>query len=286
MNIAQVEKLTGITKQNIRFYEKEGLIEPKRNKTNGYREYEEEDINNLKFIRVLRKTGMPLEEIKQVLNGTKSLENAMLERKRQVEKERAELANVLKLCDELRKESSHCVDADYYLSWIEGEEKKGHAFYQLWEDYKEVARSEAKKKFIFVPENIITTPAEFTREILSYAESQKAEIYIIKESFYPEFLWNGVEYSAMRINGRYGPVVHCEMIHPEEAEPVGMEEKRKEKLRFLVKLIPAILLGMIVLIYYFAFEQQHLRSMGEMILILSLIVVFLVLLAGYIKYHK
>lgn len=31
MNIGQVEKLTGITKQNIRFYEKQGLLSPSRN---------------------------------------------------------------------------------------------------------------------------------------------------------------------------------------------------------------------------------------------------------------
>lgn len=39
MNIKQVEKLTGISSQNIRFYEKSGLIHPKRN--------EEMDIENI-----------------------------------------------------------------------------------------------------------------------------------------------------------------------------------------------------------------------------------------------
>jgi len=38
MNISQVEKLTGISKQNIRFYEKEELIHPTRNESNVYRE--------------------------------------------------------------------------------------------------------------------------------------------------------------------------------------------------------------------------------------------------------
>ena len=34
MNISEIEKITGISKQAIRFYEKEGLISPKRNQDN------------------------------------------------------------------------------------------------------------------------------------------------------------------------------------------------------------------------------------------------------------
>ena len=36
MKINEVEKIIGITKKNIRFYEKEGLLSPCRNKENGY----------------------------------------------------------------------------------------------------------------------------------------------------------------------------------------------------------------------------------------------------------
>ena len=41
LNIKEVEKLTNITKQNIRYYERQGLIFPKRNPENDYREYSE-----------------------------------------------------------------------------------------------------------------------------------------------------------------------------------------------------------------------------------------------------
>lgn len=37
MNIKEVEKITGLTKANIRFYEEEGLVQPKRNEQNNYR---------------------------------------------------------------------------------------------------------------------------------------------------------------------------------------------------------------------------------------------------------
>ncbi len=48
MKINQVEQLVGITKGNIRFYEKEGLLTPGRNNDNGYRDYSDADVVWLK----------------------------------------------------------------------------------------------------------------------------------------------------------------------------------------------------------------------------------------------
>ena len=41
MTIKDVEERTGLSRSNIRFYEKEKLIEPSRNESNGYRDYSE-----------------------------------------------------------------------------------------------------------------------------------------------------------------------------------------------------------------------------------------------------
>ena len=62
MKINDVEKILGVPKATIRFYEKEGLLTPKRN-ANAYREYSQSDIELLKKIVVLRKIGVPVEEI-------------------------------------------------------------------------------------------------------------------------------------------------------------------------------------------------------------------------------
>ena len=48
MKINEVEQQAGITKRNIRFYEQQGLLSPKRNGENGYRDYSEEDVAELK----------------------------------------------------------------------------------------------------------------------------------------------------------------------------------------------------------------------------------------------
>lgn len=44
MRIGEVEKLTEVKEANIKFYEREGLINPRRNE-NGYRDFSDEDID-------------------------------------------------------------------------------------------------------------------------------------------------------------------------------------------------------------------------------------------------
>lgn len=48
MNIKQAESLSGISQQNIRFYEREGLLTQDRNPENDYREYDMGHIETLK----------------------------------------------------------------------------------------------------------------------------------------------------------------------------------------------------------------------------------------------
>lgn len=54
MTIQEVEKLAGMTRANIRFYEKEGLITPERNEANNYRAYSNRDVEALRKIKYLR----------------------------------------------------------------------------------------------------------------------------------------------------------------------------------------------------------------------------------------
>ena len=63
MNVQDVEKALGITRANIRFYEREGLLSPDR-KENGYRDYTNDDIVRLKKIIIFRKLGLSVADIK------------------------------------------------------------------------------------------------------------------------------------------------------------------------------------------------------------------------------
>ena len=69
MKIKDVEKRVGITKANIRYYEKEGLLSPVRDQENNYREYSEGDVKRLEQIKVLRALGISIADIKELNTG-------------------------------------------------------------------------------------------------------------------------------------------------------------------------------------------------------------------------
>lgn len=66
MFIHEVCKKCSLTKKAIYYYEKHRLIRPNIGE-NGYRNYSEEDVSTLKEIFVLRKLGLTISEIKNVL---------------------------------------------------------------------------------------------------------------------------------------------------------------------------------------------------------------------------
>ena len=64
MNISEAAKLVGLSTKHIRDYEKMGLMpEPKR-LANGYRDYDEASLKQLKFIKTCRALDFSLAEIK------------------------------------------------------------------------------------------------------------------------------------------------------------------------------------------------------------------------------
>jgi Cd(II)/Pb(II)-responsive transcriptional regulator len=67
LNIGKLAKLTSCLPVTIRYYEKMGLIKDPGRKDNGYRSYEQEDVERLNFIKHCREHGMRLKEIKSLL---------------------------------------------------------------------------------------------------------------------------------------------------------------------------------------------------------------------------
>lgn len=65
--ISEVAKQTGLTTATLRYYEQIGLLQTKR-KTNHYREFDDSDLDWLRFIENMKKTGMKLSEIKYFSN--------------------------------------------------------------------------------------------------------------------------------------------------------------------------------------------------------------------------
>lgn len=130
MKINEVETLVGITKKNIRFYEAEGLLTPRRNSENGYRDYGEAEVAALRRIKLLRKLGVPLEEIRRMQSGTHTVGDGMRRHLITLERDRANLEQSIRLCGELTgcQERLADLDAGAVLAKMEALEQSGTTF--------------------------------------------------------------------------------------------------------------------------------------------------------------
>lgn len=250
-NIKEAEQLTGISSQNIRYYEKQGLLCPARNEENSYREYSDNDIERLKLIRLFRKLGMPIEELRRLLNGEVDLRSAVEMQEKRLESQRNELNNALDFCKKIHEAQLADFGVDRYLQQMEEDERSGSVFMQFINDYKEIVRSETVREFSFMPDTRCDTPDEFEEALLKYAAENKARISFSRKGMSPDFFMDGVEYHAYRTSGRYGIVVHCEMKHPEDYVPKGMSSKKYRLYRIISVAALPLLLFLISNLYLF-----------------------------------
>ena len=130
MKINEVEALVGITKKNIRFYEEKGLLAPHRNSENGYRDYGDTEIAVLRQIKLLRKLGISLAEIRQMQSGTHTVGDGMRRHLITLERERENLEQAIQICNRLTncQERLRDLDAGAILDEIAVIEQSGATF--------------------------------------------------------------------------------------------------------------------------------------------------------------
>jgi DNA-binding transcriptional MerR regulator len=100
--IKNAAKIMNVPASTIRYYDREGLLPFLERTESGYRVFSEDDLVTLRTIECLKKTGMPIKEIRQfiewVQQGNDSIKQRyemFLERKRIVESQIAELRSTL-----------------------------------------------------------------------------------------------------------------------------------------------------------------------------------------------
>jgi len=104
MTIYELEKRSGVSRPNIRFYEKEGLIAPQR-LANGYRDYQEEDVLLLERIILLRRLDMPLDAIRAVIGGELPLPLALEHQQAMLTQKQAETQQARQLCAAIQQDA-------------------------------------------------------------------------------------------------------------------------------------------------------------------------------------
>jgi MerR family copper efflux transcriptional regulator len=123
MQIGTIAKRIGLSVDAIRFYERRDLLPRPPRTTGGFRQYGEDDVDTLAFIRRVQGLGFKLSEIRGLLNlrGTRlqpcapvrrRLEEKLIDVQRKLadlQKLEHELRLALRSCNkELRKRPAHC----------------------------------------------------------------------------------------------------------------------------------------------------------------------------------
>ncbi|MBF7019732.1 MerR family transcriptional regulator [Staphylococcus sp. 18_1_E_LY] len=86
MRVKQVAENLGISEHTIRYYDKAGLFPFVARDDNGYRDFSEDDLFWIEFIKCMRQTHMPVSQLKEVAelydqgSATKSQRQAIFAR--------------------------------------------------------------------------------------------------------------------------------------------------------------------------------------------------------------
>ena len=112
--IREVTEITGITVNALRYYDRKGLLHPTVRNSEGRKEwlYDDEAVRRAKRILLLRRIGIPVENIALVIDKVDKMDENMLRSRleelreeRQLLDEQISLAGMLLLLDEISSDA-------------------------------------------------------------------------------------------------------------------------------------------------------------------------------------
>lgn len=110
MLIGELAKVTGVAARTVRFYEAKGILpEPDRSSA-GYRIYDFQAVNRLKFLRRAQRAGLTLDEIRSVVALRDTGEAPCIHTRSLLEARRREVSERLRELEELRDELDRLVE--------------------------------------------------------------------------------------------------------------------------------------------------------------------------------
>ncbi len=101
MNMKDFSVIVELSSYTLRYYEKIGLLKHIQRNSSGHRVYSNKDIEWVNFIKRLKETGMPLEEIQQYALLRDLGNQTALDRQKLLEKHREQLM------DHIKKQHEH-----------------------------------------------------------------------------------------------------------------------------------------------------------------------------------
>jgi DNA-binding transcriptional MerR regulator len=88
MTISEAADALGVSAHTLRYYERAGVIDPVERAGSGHRRYGETDLERIRFVDYLRKTGMPIRRIREYFELVRQGDHTMPERLAVLERHR------------------------------------------------------------------------------------------------------------------------------------------------------------------------------------------------------
>ena len=148
MTIKDVEERTGLSRSNIRFYEKEKLIEPSRNESNGYRDYSKNDVENIKKIAYLRTLGISIEDIRRIMSEKVTLQEMVKKQNEVLKNQMIDLDKARFMCEKMLEEESisyEKLQVEQYVTELE----------DYWNDHQAVFKLDSVS-FLYIWGSMLT----------------------------------------------------------------------------------------------------------------------------------
>jgi len=103
LTIGLVARRAGVGVETVRFYERQGLVEEPPRRMSGYREYDEEVVSRLGFIRRAKELGFTLKEIKELLSLRRDPSTPAADVRRQAEAKIADIEAKIEMLQKMKK---------------------------------------------------------------------------------------------------------------------------------------------------------------------------------------
>lgn len=114
-SVSEAAERVGLTTHTLRWYEQEGLVEPVGRDSAGRRRYTQEDLDRLSLLTCLRRTGMPVRDMRRFAELAREGDTTVVARLVLFQQHRDRvLARIAELHEDLKY-------LDYKINWYAAE---------------------------------------------------------------------------------------------------------------------------------------------------------------------
>lgn len=118
MTIKEVSKMYNLSPDTLRFYERKGLIGPVKKTSGGIRDYEEDDLKRIEFIKCMRSAEIPVIVLKEYVDLFSAGDETIKERRKLLEEQKHILEEKIAKMQEAYEKLNKKIDM-YYSGELE-----------------------------------------------------------------------------------------------------------------------------------------------------------------------